>query len=451
MDWGTQGRALVALYEACGGEQWRRREGWLADRDVCAWAGVTCTGGRVTRLDLADNRLAGILPAELGLLAYLTHLDLSGNQLTGQLPAELGNLRGLTVLNLSDNELRGILPPRLRILNRLRVLDLHGNALTGALPAGLHEMTALEILDLSDNRLTGQVPPELGRLTRLTHLTLDHNELHGPLPPTLPALTALERLGFDHTRLLELPDPAFQAWLDRIPHLSRTGVLYAEIVTPGNRGTAGMAAVLAGMGTFAASLVAALIALPFVGPLAGAIALAGMAGAGLVGKQVYELTSKRRPAQPAFEAVPADDPEAALRAELAQELRGLVRGAREDARARGAEDLVDELEAIETTLLELLPRMGGLSGSDPDAFTVRQTIRDYLPAALNAYRAMPSRFSAEQPIEAGQTPQEHVVAQIRLLHTAVQEIAARLPEADVQRLLVHGRFLKGKFGDREDL
>ncbi len=451
MEWGTQGRGLAALYEQCGGEQWRQREGWLADADVCTWEGVSCAEGRVTRLELARNLLTGTLPAELGLLAYLTHLDLAGNQLSGPVPAEIGNLRSLTVLDLSENELRGTLPPRLRLLHRLRILDLHGNALTGSLAVGLHDLTALERLDLSDNRFTGQVPAELGRLSRLTHLALDHNELYGPLPATLQSLAALERLTFDHTSLLELPDPDFQGWLDRIPHLSRTGVLYAEVVTSGNRGAAVLAAALAGLGTFAASLVAALIAIPFLGPLAAAIPLAGTAGAGLLGKRVYELTAKQRAPLPAFTATRADDPDAELRAELAQQLRELVRSARGDARERGAHELIDELEAIEQTLLDLLSRMEGLSGSDADAFTVRQTIRDYLPSALNAYQAMPSRFAAEQPIQAGRTAQEHVVEQIRLLHTALKEIDARLPEADVQRLLVHGRFLEGKFGERDDL
>jgi hypothetical protein len=452
MDWGTEGQALAALYEQCGGKQWRQQEGWLAETDVCTWEGVTCTQGRVTRLVLARNRLHGTLPAELGLLAYLTHLDLAANQLSGSIPAELGNLRSLTVLNLADNELRGTLPPRLRLLHRLRVLDLHGNALTGPLPAELHDLMALERLDLSDNRLTGQVPAEWGRLGRLTHLALDHNELFGPLPPTLQALTSLERLAFDATHLLELPDPAFQAWLERIPHLSRTGVLYAEVVTTSSsRGTAALAAALAAIGTFAASLVATLIAIPLMGPLAAAIPLAGIAGAGLVGKRAYDVTSQRRAPQPAFTQTGTADPDARLRVELAQTLRALVRSAREDALAREAHELVDELEAIQETLLDMLSRMEGLSGSDADAFTVRQTIRDYLPAALDAYRAMPSRFAAEQPIQAGRTAQEHVVEQIRLMHTALKEIDERLPEADVQRLLVHGRFLEDKFGERDEL
>ena len=67
--------ALVALYNATGGASWRRNVDWLSDRPLDEWHGVTTnTDGRVTVLDLADNRLTGPIPAELGALTNLQKL-----------------------------------------------------------------------------------------------------------------------------------------------------------------------------------------------------------------------------------------------------------------------------------------------------------------------------------------------------------------------------------------
>jgi len=50
--------ALVALYEATGGEDWNTRTGWLQTSTPCDWYGVTCEAERVVQLGLRDNNLA---------------------------------------------------------------------------------------------------------------------------------------------------------------------------------------------------------------------------------------------------------------------------------------------------------------------------------------------------------------------------------------------------------
>ncbi len=88
--------ALESLFAATDGWRWGHRGGWLNNAQACQWYGVTCGGGHVTRLQLANNGLAGPLPAAIGGLARLQTLDLSGNQaLAGPLPDTL------TVLALS--------------------------------------------------------------------------------------------------------------------------------------------------------------------------------------------------------------------------------------------------------------------------------------------------------------------------------------------------------------
>ena len=444
-------QALTALFRRCDGEAWERSAGWLSDADPCTWEGVTCERGRVTGLRLPRNHLHGTLPAESGLLAYLEHLDLSGNALTGALPVELGNLLNLDTVDLSDNDLHGALPQRLRNLRRLRRLDLHGNRLNGPIPPALQDLTVLETLDLSRNRLTGPVPPQLARLTRLVTLRLDRNDLRGPLPLELTALRSLNTFTFDQTGLLELPDPAFQTWLAGVEQLKRTGILHAEIVKPETgEGNLPLAA-LAGMGAFGGVLVATLVALlPVLGPAAAVVAaVTGVAGGGLAGRRVYRLTAERRETTPSLTDLrassdpPPDDAE--LREDLTRELHRLVRTTRADLPS----DVVREVEAMEATLLGLMPRIPRISSGDADVFTIRQTIRDYLPEALAAYRALPRDVATQRPVQAGKTAHEHLLNQLRVLHHGLQEIGKRLPEEDAQRLLVHGRFLTGKFR-RED-
>ena len=94
---------LVEIYDATGGPGWTRRENWLTDAPLGNWSGVEVNGdGRVTKLDLSANGLAGAIPPELGNLSRLTHLDLNANQLTGPIPAQLGNLSQLTWLALAS-------------------------------------------------------------------------------------------------------------------------------------------------------------------------------------------------------------------------------------------------------------------------------------------------------------------------------------------------------------
>ena len=102
--------ALVALYNATDGPNWRRNTNWLTDAPLGDWAGVSANrissndrvvGECVTVLSLGNNQLSGEMPAELGNLLSLERLDLGGNQLSGEIPAALGSLLNLQRLDLT--------------------------------------------------------------------------------------------------------------------------------------------------------------------------------------------------------------------------------------------------------------------------------------------------------------------------------------------------------------
>ena len=132
--------ALVALYNATDGPNWKDNTNWLSEVPIEEWHGVTTdAGGRVTEVNLNDNQLNGEIPPELDSLTSLQSLILYANQLTGPIPPELGDLANLQELNLSGNQLDGDIPPEL------------GN------------LTGLQSLILIQNELIGPIPPELGQ------------------------------------------------------------------------------------------------------------------------------------------------------------------------------------------------------------------------------------------------------------------------------------------------
>lgn len=103
--------ALVALHNATGGENWRRK--WnLGDCNICDWEGITCdANGRVVELDLSSNGLIGNLTPAISGLEKLTKLNLSFGRISGSLPAELADLSALTMLDLRyNNNLEGCFP-----------------------------------------------------------------------------------------------------------------------------------------------------------------------------------------------------------------------------------------------------------------------------------------------------------------------------------------------------
>ena len=227
--------ALVALYEAMDGPNWRNNDGWLTDAPLKEWYGVEVDDqGRVRELLLNDlsgaippeignltnltvlrlvaNHLTGPIPPEIGNLANLTELRL-GHNLSGPIPSEIGKLTNLTVLSLSGNDhLTGPIPPEIGNLANLTELRL-GNKLSGPIPPEIGNLANLTVLWLGHN-LTGAIPLEIGKLTNLTILQLGSNDLTGPIPPEIGNLAKLESHAEALLQQPFWPDPV----RDRQPH-----------------------------------------------------------------------------------------------------------------------------------------------------------------------------------------------------------------------------------------
>ena len=187
-DW----EGLKALYVATGGEYWKNNANWdvnlvypPSNDHLATWYGVTVTEGRVSKLDLSDNGLAGVLPAELGNLSELQVLDLQENDLSGSIGPWIGQLTALVELHLQQNRFSGPIPDKLGNLTHLEYLNLRSNQLDGAVPESLGNLLTLKGLWLHGNQLSGTIPQSIIELPDLEWLWLGENpDLSGIIPFT---------------------------------------------------------------------------------------------------------------------------------------------------------------------------------------------------------------------------------------------------------------------------
>ena len=195
--------ALMAIYNAAGGENWYWDYGWGSSLPLGSWIGVTTNeDGRVTRLRLETN-LKGSLPSQIGDLSELKVLYIFSFYISmrGPIPPEIGNLSKLEELTLKGwavgaeyDGFSGSIPPELGNLSNLKKLDLSWNDLSGSIPATLGSLSNLKRLSLQRNELSGSIPAELGNLSNLRELVLYANNLSGSIPAELGQITDLSQL-----------------------------------------------------------------------------------------------------------------------------------------------------------------------------------------------------------------------------------------------------------------
>ncbi|KAK5115157.1 hypothetical protein LTR85_009915 [Meristemomyces frigidus] len=130
------------------------------------------------------------LPPSLSLAGRLTMLDVSNNRLEQLAHADLWKLGGLISLKLSNNKLVA-LPPYFGQYQALRSLNLSSNSLT-EFPDALKQLTTLVDLDVSFNSISSL--GNIGSLTHLERLWATNNRLSGPCDSSFSSLVNLKEI-----------------------------------------------------------------------------------------------------------------------------------------------------------------------------------------------------------------------------------------------------------------
>ncbi|XP_010271102.1 PREDICTED: serine/threonine-protein kinase BRI1-like 2 [Nelumbo nucifera] len=227
----SDGEALILFKKMIQNDPNGVLSGWQLDRNPCSWHGVSCSLGRVTKLDLSFCNLVGALSfyplASLDMLSVLNlstnsftvnsstsllqlplgikQLDLSSSGLAGLIPdGFISKYPNLLNVNLAHNNLTDFIPDNLLVgSHNLQVLDLSVNNLTGSI-AGLkldNSCNGLLHLDFSENQLMGTIPSSLSSCTNIKNLNLSFNLFSGDIPTSFGLLRNLQRLDISHNHL----------------------------------------------------------------------------------------------------------------------------------------------------------------------------------------------------------------------------------------------------------
>ncbi|CUG46229.1 GP46-like surface antigen, putative, partial [Bodo saltans] len=215
---------------------------------VCTFAGVTCSSGDVTGIELAGSRLSGTLPERLGELHQMTHFNISGNQVTGTLPRALSNWTMLVQFVIFNNQFSGTLPPAYRTWAAIttfyvafnqftgqlpieyadwgqgdglptgptglgRYLWVNSNRLNGTLPPEYSSWAdSVAHFDAGDNHIVGSIPAQWKSWSRIVFFSVLNNNLTGTLPPELSNWTWMSAFKVGGNRFVGTLPREYAAW-----------------------------------------------------------------------------------------------------------------------------------------------------------------------------------------------------------------------------------------------
>ncbi|KAG9391003.1 Cyst wall protein, type 4 [Carpediemonas membranifera] len=189
----SEAGALMTLYNELNGDDWIDNTNWNQGEPCTnAWYGITCENNQVTSVDLRNNGLFGILPADgsIACLSFLKSLLLTGNEIFGDIPVEIFDM-SLQHLLLDDNYLTGILPD-VSGLRNIKSIVLGNNKLTGNLTESVCAAANLRWLNLAGNMFGGDLPECVNELPELQQIVINCNSFISVPDFTNSTLTVLD-------------------------------------------------------------------------------------------------------------------------------------------------------------------------------------------------------------------------------------------------------------------
>ncbi|MEO3870908.1 hypothetical protein ABGB18_19020 [Nonomuraea sp. B12E4] len=107
------------------------------------------------------------------------------------------------------------------------------------------------------------------------------------------------------------------------------------------------------------------------------------------------------------------------------------------------------VDALAEVLRGVLDRAEQLTSSPDQLHVVSQTIRQYLPASLQAYANLPRGYALTRGKGRERSAHEELLAQLALLDAQLRQVAEAIHRGDEQALRDQGRFLRDRFGGSE--
>lgn len=132
-----------------------------------------CLAGKLTILDISNNRLEQLDHASLDKLENLAALSLANNKLT-RLPSNFNQFKSLRKIVLSSNNLNE-LPKSICEIRTLTDLDVSFNQLTHL--SNIGNLENLERLYATNNKLSGSLDESMAKLAKLHELDVRFNAL----------------------------------------------------------------------------------------------------------------------------------------------------------------------------------------------------------------------------------------------------------------------------------
>ena len=114
-------------------------------------------------------------------------------------------------------------------------------------------------------------------------------------------------------------------------------------------------------------------------------------------------------------------------------------------------EVLAKVESIKESIFSILPILASSNLGDRNVFTIRQTVFEYLPTALENYLSLPPAFANLHPVRDGKTARHLLNEQLDILDREMKEIVVDMSANDTQKLLTHGRFLEQKFNQENFL
>ncbi len=161
--------ALIELYNATDGDNWKNNTNWCSDKPLDEWYGIETRGyPYVYFLMLHFNDLKGTLPKGfLTKIGPCNDVSLSTNQLSGQLPEDIADNLSVQQLHFSNNNYTGTLPAKVFKLPYLNSFSAGSNKLTGTIPEGCGFLLKYNQLGLSGNDFSGDLPADIANHPQL--------------------------------------------------------------------------------------------------------------------------------------------------------------------------------------------------------------------------------------------------------------------------------------------